>query len=205
VAVHLIVAIAAVLVGVSIPVGATSSGLTVQADFERRGPDEVSPSGQSVFGDCQVDGIKEPEGWHDAAATLRINQADGESRVRIVVTDARPNTFYTVWLRLGGSDSNGDRFGGNPVTGGQATPLAHTSMLPTLLATTGVGNGSSRQPNGFYTNDRGNATFTTTVDFPVVGGAYPWQRFPNWDPTDPRLPADDPAIHPVAIAGPQGP
>ena len=175
------------------------------ASFERRSPDEVSPSGHSVLADCQAPGSEDPEGWLDARARLSIRQSAGQSRVVIRVRDARPETYYTVWLRLGGTDSNGEAFGGNPLTGGKATPLAATSDLPDLLAATGSGNGNDDQPNGFRTNARGNATFRATVDFPVVAGAYPFQRFPAWDPSDPRLPAEDPAIYPVAIAGPQGP
>ncbi len=199
-----LVAIAALWAGLAMPVNA-AGGPTISDTFERRGPDELSPSGHSVLADCQAPGPVDPEGWPGASATLKINQFDGYSRIVIKMRDARPDTYYTVWLRLGGTDSNGNPFGGNPVTGGQATPLAATHTLPDLLASTGAGNGNAEQPNGFFTDKRGRATFRTVVDFPIVGGAYPWQRFPNWDPDDPQLPADDPAIYPVAIAGPQGP
>ena len=91
------------------------------------------------------------------------------------------------------------------MTGGKATGLAATSDLPDLLAATGSGNGNDQQPNGFRTDANGNAVFRAVLDFPIVDGAYPIQRFPDWDPTDERLPAENPAIHPVAIAGPQGP
>lgn len=196
--------ITALVAGVVAPVGAAGGGLTVSEVFERRGPDEVSPSGNSVYADCQ-DGDGAPEGWLDATASLQIKQADGSSRITIRVRDAKPGAYYTVWLRLGGTDSEGDTFGRNPVTGGRATPLAATGDLPDLLASTGSGNGNDDQPNGFRTDARGHAVFRTVVDFPILAGAYPFQRFADWDPTDERLPIDDAAIYPVAIAGPQGP
>ena len=173
--------------------------------FERRGPDEVSPSGQSVLDACPPADGSVNDGWPDASASLRVRQWHGSSRVTIRVRNARPDTYFTVWLRLGGTDSAGEPFGGNPVTGGKATPLAASDELPMLLASTGPGNGNDEQPNGFRTNRRGHGQLAVTVDFPIDGGAYPFQRFPDWDPTDSRLPAADPAIYPVAIAGPQGP
>jgi len=173
--------------------------------FTRRGPDVVSPSGNSVLADCLPADGDRTDGWLDAKADLRINQAGGRSQITIKVRDARPNTYFTVWLRLGGTDSNGQSFGTNPLTDGRATPLAATSELPALLASTGSGNGNDDQPNGFHTNRKGAARFRTTVDFPIHGGAYPFQRFPGWNPKDDRLPAAVPAIYPVAIAGPQGP
>lgn len=203
-----LLAITALFVGLAVPVSATGEGgkwPTVWESFERRGPDEESPSGNTVLEDCQAPGAEDAAGWPSASARLVIRQHDGQSLVVIKVRNARPDTYFTVWLRLGGTDTNGDPFGGNPLTGGKATPLAATEDLPDLLASTGKGNGNDGQPNGFRTDARGNATFRTTVDFPIVGGAYPFQRFPNWDPEDPRLPADDPALYPVAIAGPQGP
>lgn len=155
--------------------------------------------------DCQIDSGSDPQGWLDATAMLTIDQEDGHSRVSITMRDARPHTSFTVWLRLGGTDSSGNAFGGNPLTDGTATPLASSQTLPALLRSTGAGNGNARQPNGFTTDAYGNATFRTTVDFPIVAGAYPFHRFPGFDASDARLPAANPAIYPVAIAGPQGP
>ncbi|MDH3682724.1 MAG: hypothetical protein OEV40_22555 [Acidimicrobiia bacterium] len=199
----MIAAAAAVLVVITAPVDA--SGRHIADSFDRRGPDELSPSGNSVIADCPDAKTGEENGWLDAAASLRLRQSGGMTQLQIRLSDARPDTYFTVWLRLGGTDSSGEPFGTNPLTDGKATPLAATGHLPDLLAATGAGNGNDQQPNGFRTNARGNAVFRTTVDFPVVSGAYPFQRFPDWDPTDPRLPAADPAIYPVAIAGPQGP
>lgn len=203
--VAVLVGAVALLVGLTVPVNASADGPTVNEMFTRRGPDEVSPSGHSVFADCQLNNAAAPEGWLDAWAQLVIDQEDGHSHVTIKVRKARPHTYFTVWLRLGGTDSSGNTFGGNPLTDGMATPLASSQTLPELLASTGAGNGNAQQPNGFTTNAAGNATFRTRVDFPIVAGAYPFQRFPGFDASDPRLPAAAPSIYPVAIAGPQGP
>lgn len=199
------VAIAGLVAAGAAQVDAWRGGVSgnVDAAFDRTPPEVVSPSGQSVLADCQ-DGPVDPDGWPEATAELKIRKTAEGNRVRIRVRAARPHTYYTVWLRLGGADSNGNPFGGNPVTGGQATPLSPTWDLPNLLTATGTGNGRADLSNGFWTDRRGNATLRTSLDFPIVAGAYPFQRFPNWDPTDPRLPAAEPAIHPVAIAGPQG-
>ncbi|REK16491.1 MAG: hypothetical protein DWQ40_09760 [Actinobacteria bacterium] len=190
------------LVAIAIPVAAHRTSGPVIADFERRGAVEVSPSGHSVATDCALDGETE---WSAATARLVISQADGESHVSIKMRDARPTTYFTIWLRLAGTDSNGEKFGTNPLTDGGATPLAPTRDLPTMLAATGPGNGTDELANGFWTDENGNANYNILVDFPIVAGAYPFERFPGFDPSDPRLPASNPAIYPVAIAGPQGP
>lgn len=201
----ILITIGALLLTAAAPVDADGKGTGGKLSFDRRGPAEESPSGNSVLADCQAPGAEDPAGWPDATATLRIRQSGGHSRITINVRNARPDTYFTVWLRLGGNDSNGDPFGTNPLTDGKATPLAPTSDLPALLTSTGPDNGNDEQPNGFRTDRRGNGRFRTTVDFPISGGAYPFQRFPGWDPKDERLPAANPAVYPVAIAGPQGP
>lgn len=182
-----------------------SGGPVVNEMFDRRGPGELSPSGHSVLNDCQAPGAEDPEGWLDATARLRVLQIGDRSWVDVRVRDARPDTYFTISLRLGGTDSNGDPFGRNPLTGGKATGMAPSSDLPELPASTGAGNGSDQQPNGFRTDASGDARFRVALDFPLVGGAYPFPRFPDWDSSDERLPAENPAIYPVAIAGPQGP
>lgn len=197
-------AASAVALAIAIPGGANGVGPTILDTFERIPAEATSPSGNSALVDCQSSEVG-TETWPDASADLRIHQAGGESDVVVTLKDAVPNEYFTIWLRLGGNDSNGDPYGRNPVTGGRATPLAHTSDLPVLLAATGSGNGNDEVPNGFHTDSSGNARFSVNLDFPVVGGAYPFQRFPDWDPTDERLAAENPAIHPVAVAGPQGP
>lgn len=175
--------------------------------FTRHPADAESPSGHSVAVDCQdpaADYPYTPYDWPDASATLEVMQVGENSMVSIEVMDAKPETYYTIWLRLGGTDSNGNAFGGNPLTDGQATALAPSSELPDLLAATGKGNGNDRQPNGFYTDANGNASFAITLDFPL-NGAYPFHKFVGFDPSDERLPAENPTIYPVAIVGPNGP
>jgi len=170
--------------------------------------DAQSPSGHSVATDCQDPAAEYPYApydWPDARATLALEQRDGRSTVTIHVRDARPNTYYTAWLRLQGEDRSGEAFGGNPLTGGGATPLAPTTELGNLLMATGEGNGSDQLANGFYTDDSGNATFAIELDFPIRAGAYPFQRFATFDPSDARFPIDNPRIYPVAIVGAQGP
>lgn len=197
-------ALGTALAVLALPAGAADDDGTVVRDtFERRLPSETSPSGQSVMDDCA--GALDEGGWMDATADLRLRQVGSSSDVTVRVRDARPHTYYTVWLRFGGTSSDGQQFGFNPVNGGRATALAHTDTLPYLLSTTGPGNGSDEQPNGFWTDDDGDGTLRTTVDFPIVGGAYPFQRWEGFDPDHPNMPIDDAAIHPVAIAGPQGP
>ena len=167
-------------------------------------PDQVSPTGQSVAVDCTAD-VNGAESWPDAAARFSLSQRDGDSKVTVRLRHARANTYYTLWLRLGGVDSNGDAYGGSPLTGIPATPLVASGDLPVVLASTGPGNGNAEQPNGTWTDERGRATFRVHLDFPLVGGAYPFHRFPGFDPIDPRLPTENPAVRPVAIPGPQGP
>lgn len=183
------------------------SALVHDTLFVRHPGDAESPSGHSVAADCQdpsADYPYTPFDWPDAAATLEVMQMGENSMVNVEIMDAKPDTYYTIWLRLGGMDSNGDPFGGNPLTGGKATALAPSSDLPSLLASTGPGNGNAQQPNGFYTDAAGNASFEITLDFPL-NGAYPFHKFEGFDPTDERLSAEDPRIHPVAIVGPNGP
>jgi len=178
------------------------------APFFRHPADAVSPGGQSVAVDCQdpaADYPYQPFDWPDASATLELTQIVEGSVVSIEVTNAKPDTYYTIWLRLGGMDANGEAFGGNPLTGGQATALAPSSELGNLLASTGEGNGTDQQPNGFHTDENGNASYRIELDFPIINGAYPFHRFQEFDAADERLPAENPRIYPVAIVGPSGP
>ena len=181
--------------------GALAGGGHDRVTFERVDAAMASPSGHSVLADCGGD----PEGWPDARLRAKVRQRNGHTYVDIKMRHARPDTYFTVWLRLGGTDNNGDAYGRNPVTDGRATPMSPSWDLDDLLVATGPGNGGDDLSNGFRTDHDGNARLRTTLDFPLHGGAYPFHRFPSWDPTDPRLPAANPAIYPVAIAGPEAP
>jgi hypothetical protein len=167
-------------------------------------PEKVSPTGQSVAEDCGAD-ANGAESWPSASARFSLSQHNGTSTVSIKMRHARPNTYYTLWLRLGGTDSDEAAYGRSPLTDIPATPLVNSQDLPVMLAATGPGNGNAAQPNGVLSDELGNATFRLRLDFSLVGGAYPFHRFPGFDPDDPRLPAANPAIRPVSIPGPQAP
>jgi hypothetical protein len=133
------------------------------------------------------------EGWDYAKASIEIEQEGSGSNVEIKVKNAKPDTLYTVWVRMQGSAHGGANntaggvdpdtgdtvygttFGGSPITGGGATPLAHTKHLDQLVADW-VGPGSPTAGNSFNTNGKGNGKFKVKLDFPVVGGAYPFNR-----------------------------
>jgi hypothetical protein len=133
---------------------------------------------------------------------MMSTERDGQSSVAIDIENARPNTHYTVWLRLRGEDSNGNTFGGSPLTGIPGTPLIPSSELGTALSQLP---GTEDELNGFYTDDEGTARFEIDLDFPIINGAYPFQKFTDFDPSDERYPIDDPQAIPMAIIGPNGP
>ena len=166
--------IAAALVG-----GLSLSGVA-QADFSanmsRISADAASGSGDTVRGECGA-GV---EGWDGATATIENTQEAGSSRVKIRLKDAIPNTLFTVWIRQKGNDQDGASFGGSPITGGGATPLAASTHLGQLVADW-VGSGSADQPNGFHTNHKGDGIVHLDLDFPVEGGAYPFNNMSAGD------------------------
>ncbi|MEE8342974.1 MAG: hypothetical protein V3R51_04155 [Gammaproteobacteria bacterium] len=136
-------------------------------------------------------------GQTPASATLEASYDDGNSTSKIKVKNARPNTHYTVWVRLKGT-SHGTAFGsgpaggGSPVTNGGATPYAPTSELADLISdwasTGGVGcippgtasasvNCTAPRANGFVTDANGKGGVTVNADFTsIAGGAYPFNR-----------------------------
>ena len=118
--------------------------------------------------------------FEDTDALLRIRQQGGETQLALVVRNARPNTAYSVWLRLADL---------SPFTGLPFTAAVHTSDVPGLVPITpdsqllskelgpgDDGTGGPQALNGFYTDGRGNGEWKVTLDFPLVGGAYQWQR-----------------------------
>ena len=162
--------IASIIAGVS---GAAQAGSNVvEADMSRISADKASGDGVSTVRNNCGGGA---EGWDAAAAEIEISQKGSESKVEIEVTGGKPDTLYTVWVRMKG-DAHGTGFGGSPITGGGATPLAHSSHLGDLVDSWVTGVGTSTAGNGFRTNADGEGEFEVTLDFPVVGGAYPFNR-----------------------------
>jgi hypothetical protein len=183
----------------------TDQVATISDSFRRIPFDQMMSTGQSVANDCQDPEANHPYlpyDWPDASATLTLKERDGQSSVAIDIENARPNTHYTVWLRLRGEDSNGNTFGGSPLTGIPGTPLIPSSELGTALSQLP---GTEDELNGFYTDDEGTARFEIDLDFPIINGAYPFQKFTDFDPSDERYPIDDPQAIPMAIIGPNGP
>jgi len=175
-------------------------------DFPRLPADTVMVTGQSVTVDCQDSNATypySPYDWPNAKATLEILQGVSTSRVTVEVSNARPNTLYTLWLRLRGEDASGNAFGGSPLTGIPGTPLIPTSELSDAL--TVFASPSARAKNGFHTDEDGNGSITIDLDFPIVKGAYPFDKFEGFDAGDERYPLESPSAIPVAIVGPGGP
>lgn len=195
--------------------GASSSGRW--EELSRWDPDTPSPTGQRVSVECNPAGTTDPETWGDARAALLLNERQGTSKLTFRVRNARPDTLYTIWVRLLGEDSNGNPYGGSPLTGIPVTPLVTSDELPEQLAATLPNPGSDTLSNGFRTNRHGHGQLTLRVDFPISSGAYPFQRFPDFDAvaddialTNPtnvaRLGGEAAAIRPVAITdGSQAP
>lgn len=161
--------------------GLTMSGLASAAgsnviddDMTRRAPLSNSGSGHTVEANCPAD----PSGnaWQDASATVEVSQKGSSSKVEIEVRGAVPNTLYTVWLRIKGK--NGLNPAGSPLTGGGATALAPGSDLDALNDISPWINpmGAHASANSFRTNRMGKGAFEIALDFPVVGGAYPFQK-----------------------------
>lgn len=151
--------------------GPARAGETVDDSFQRIPATTPSGSGHTVLGQCGG-------AYDEARAELEVVQSDGMSRVKIDLTHARPNTLYTVWLRVKGKDADGS-FGGSPLTGGGATPLAPGSALTALWKITPPMPGSATLANGFTTDARGRGRFRTVLDFPLLGGAYPFNEMPD--------------------------
>ena len=143
----------------------------VDSPMSRISPDAASGDGLSTVRNNCGGGI---EGYDDATASIEISQKGIVSSVEIEIADGKPDTLYTVWVRMKGS-AHGTGFGGSPMTNGGATPLAHSSHLDQLVADW-AGTGSPTAGNSFNTNKKGNGEFEVDLDFPVVGGAYPFNR-----------------------------
>ena len=202
----------AVLVG-ALVLGATpnpAAGSQSSGYFDRWDPETPSPTGQTVVQECNPSDTTDPQTWSEATASIRLRERSGRSTITLTVRNARPDTLYTVWLRLSGVDSNGNPYGGSPLTGLPVTPLTASGELPSQLSATLPNAGSDALANGFRTNDRGTGHLTLAVDFPITSGAYPFQRFADFDQHQndvaltnaanvARLGGQAAAIRPVAI------
>lgn len=170
-------------------------------EFPRLDFETVMPTGQSVAVECQdadADYPYTPYDWPDAAATLEIRQGAGNSTIEINVSGVKPETYYTMWVRLLGEDVNGVKFGGNPLMGIPGTPLVPSDQLGAMLDA--VSTPTDTGIHGFHSDAEGNGSLYMALDFPIIGGAYPFHKFQGFDAADERLMLDEPSIPPVAIA-----
>jgi len=145
-------------------------------EFVRADPSADSPSGHTVLEHCSMDG----QTWSDAEASISVAQSESTTEVSIVVTGARPDTLFSAWLRLKGTDPDtGETWGGNPITGKGSTALAPSTELAALVAMSEI-EGATEAPNAFWTDASGSGSLSVSLDLPMIDGAYP---FDNYDPS----------------------
>ena len=124
-------------------------------------------------------------GYPNASAELTYSLANGSTNVEINLSNAVPDQFWSIWMKLDGV---------SPLTGIPVVPLASVSDIASLALSTpdsaltpaakslGLvgddGSGSTSGPNGFFTDANGDATFSITLDYPLVeGGVFPFDQF----------------------------
>lgn len=132
-----------------------------------------------------MDNVFTDPGYPDASAVLTYSLANGSTGIEVNVSNAAPNQYYSIWLKLNGA---------SPLTGIDVVPLAGVSDIASLALSTpdemlsptakslGLvgddGSGAASGPNGFLTDANGDATASLTLDFPLVeGGALPFNEF----------------------------
>ncbi|MEM9657531.1 MAG: PEP-CTERM sorting domain-containing protein [Planctomycetota bacterium] len=136
-----------------------------------------------------MDTVFPGDGHPDAVAELTYSLENGSTEVEINVSNAAPEQYYSIWLKLDGV---------SPLTGIEVAPFAGASDIASLAPSTpddkltpvakalGLvgddGSGAIGGPNGFFTDANGSAAHSLTLDFPVVEGGY----FP-FDDFDPSL------------------
>ena len=140
----------------------------------RRAPGSASGSGDTVEANCPTD----PSGnaWPGATAWLEIEQEGEGSEVEIELEGAVPNTHFTVWMRVKGGAGFNDA--GSPWTGGGATPMCDSSNFADLNANSPWNNAAGSTYalcNSIITDEDGEGKLKVDVNFPIVGGAYPFQ------------------------------
>jgi len=144
--------------------------------FTRADPAADSPSGHNVVAHCSSDG----QTWPDASATIAVFQTNTTTQIDIELTQGRPDTLFTAWLRLRGTDPDtGETFGGSPITDLGSTALAPSTDLGVLEEMMNSV-GSTEATNAFMTDADGMGTLSVTLDLPMIGGMYP---FDNYDPS----------------------
>ncbi len=155
--------------------------LFLNEQFERFDPASPSNSGHTVIDECggAFDG-SDFQGQLPASAKFMSVQLGGKSYMSIDLYNSRPNTLYTIWIRVKGVDRDGNPFGGSPLTNGGATPLAAGSKLDELEEISPWNSpGSTALVNGFTTNSSGRGKLITKLDFPLIGGSYPFNKISN--------------------------
>ena len=156
----------------------SSFSFFVNENFERFDPGSPSNSGHTVIKECDgaFDG-SDYQGQLPASARISSVQLGGNTYLSVTLEHAKPNTLYTVWLRVKGVDREGHSFGGSPLTNGGATPLASGSKLDDLESISPWNSpGSTRLANGILTNAGGWGQLITKLDFPLRGGSYPFNK-----------------------------
>ncbi len=147
--------------------------ITLNEAFTRADPASESPSGHTVVADCSATG----ETWPAAAAAVEVEQYDATTTIRISLTGARPDTLFTAWLRLRGKDPvSGETYGGSPLTDAGSTPLAPSTDLAGLAAMSETV-GAEAAPNAFWSDASGNGQLEVTLDTPLIGGEYRFDRY----------------------------
>ena len=96
-------------------------------DFIKVDPTEADSKGNSIATNCEQD-------YPDATASMEVNQGLESTDVTINVAGAQPDTLFTVWVWLKGTDAQGNTFGGNPLSGKSGAPLAPSSAFTELRA-----------------------------------------------------------------------
>lgn len=184
----------------SIPAVVIADQPAINDDFSRRPAGSASGSGDTVEANCPAD----PSGndWQGSTASISVEQDNAGSHVQVQINDGVPNTHYTVWMRIkGGSGFNS---AGSPWTTGGATPLCSGTEFADLNANSpwnSATGSTGKLCNSIITNNNGRGTLKTIVNFPIVGGAYPFQQSGGAQarPGDADLLADVP----TAIADPR--
>ena len=172
----------AALVGTLPGLAFAGDELVINDNMPRRGPGSTSGSGDTVEGNCPTD----PTGnaWQGSTATLKVEQVGEGSSVKVLVKNAVPDTLFTVWMRMQGN-AGFNNPGGSPWTGGGATPLCSGTNYADLAAISPGADpaGADSSCNSFTTDKNGNANTSISLNFPLVGGAYPFQQSGTGDPS----------------------